>query len=245
MIKGESNFHLKRWLEYYNGNFAAVSAILFAVIVVCAILFTVGYLCVFHIGLVWIVGYADLVKIGFVSSIFVLLLLISFDNFLSIFEPILTASALSIVNKIVVAAMVIATIALSVVAYRIRHRIDSGFGNGTGVLICILVAYVTLLFAVTQRIHLVVSSNGYTSAAGLVKVFWYVFLISAISGGFYGVIVKVSGGMREKIILDDRVFDNAVVIMLTESYAAIYTDHGDVVTVPAARVREVQGQSRF
>jgi hypothetical protein len=206
-----------------------------------ATVFTAGYLTVFNSGLVWIVEYTDLIKVGFVSSLFILIFLAFLELFLNSFFKSMSDDFSKSVMRIMIVILSISLLVIIFLAYRTSNNINSYIDNYIALFIITLVMYASLLFMIIARTKRHFNRNWDVNVGDAARYLMMLMVLAAISGVIFWVISKNNRSLRETIFLDDRVLYNSMVVMLTSTYAVIYTDDRAVLVVPVARVREIQG----
>ncbi|PWJ91700.1 hypothetical protein C8D77_103398 [Mesorhizobium loti] len=236
-----SNSRFKKAVNFATMNFAVVSATAFVVGVMTAALFTSGYLSVFGSGLIWLVQYSDLVKIGLVVTVFLLGFTWLSDSYaymiLDLFNDGVSRRRRITTGLILLGAFA----AYMALQFYLDHTGGKNRIAERIIFICLVFFAVYLIVRFSRFSTDFFQANPRRIVGDLV----FMLLFMTLCGGYFGQYVKNDARFKETVYLDDRILYDAVVVLFTSDYAVFCASDGAVIVVPASRIREIRGKSQI
>lgn len=238
MGNSSTELDYKAILKFSTENLPTISAISIVLLICASCIFTYGYIVVFDYSILWFISYSDIIRVGFISSVFVMCFFMLINVSIFFLVDFLTAiRKFNAAQKISIFAITLFFCALSAAAmsyigirlFNFRPDIGSGI---------IILAVICMVFSILFRYR---HYSGELTPRSVFSDILFALTLVLFAGFAFGLYAKNSSELLATVYLDDRVLYESRIVMSKSEYTFIYTVDGVVITVPRDRLREIHG----
>ncbi|UCI06008.1 hypothetical protein [Mesorhizobium sp. B1-1-8] len=221
-------------IDFVGKNFAATSAVVFAIGVVSSTLFLYGYLHNFGNELIWYIEYPDLFKFFLIAVsfnlAFILFLTLLLNQFIGFMRyKSLLARAASIVIFSVIA------LALFDFAVSFRSSPDGEFiSTDFSAFFVIFITITAIFYRIYRFVSLGIYGVNITIDVPLIA------FSSLLAGNLFAYYTHSTAKYLDSVVLEKRTIDDVQIVFFTSHHAILLASDGTTIVVPTDEIREIR-----